>query len=530
MKKIYAKVIWLLLLFAITTSCSKFLEEKPLSGITVDYLYTTPGGLEVGVNALYSLQRMNNTPEYELSPLQSNVFFMAGTDLALVRTWFDPYNTTQLHRAQDQAWLLKWAQPYQIIDRATALINSARHIEMDATAKNKLVAQARVIRGELYLDLITMFDRILLDTIPTTPENAFDSVTYVPANPADVYQLIDADLDFAITNLDWAADYGRYGQGVARHLKGKSALWQGKWSEAAAQFDAIVDNGRHHLVPIDQVFGQNLNHAEALFVYIRSNAFGPATLGGNNGDVTAGGGGTWFQSVFNNRLYELNTGEMIATVDNGGQALGWVYPNDYLKSLYDTVIDRRYTNYYYPSPWVLTVNNPAKPNFGQKLPQSSKEKDWRKIHWSLKKYHDAQTKDVASNYSQKDIMYYRFAETLLLGAEAHWHLSGENSVDVKALQYVNLVRARAGLANYITFTLDNFLDEHAREMALEKDRWFLLKRLGKLVERQNLHYVYQSGPTSPPGDRKMLPYMVRCPIPQSEIDRMGSSFPQNEGY
>jgi hypothetical protein len=518
-KKKYIKMI-MMGLSCLTLSCSDFLDEKVIDQVSVDYLYTTPGGLEVGVNALYNLQRRNNVPEQEGDPLKVNVFFMVADDLGHTRTWHEPYGPG--HTAAGFP-ALKWTVPYQIIDRANALISAARNIDMDEEKKNKLVAQARVIRGELYLDLLQMFDNILLDTIATTPQNAFDKVEYKPADPADVYKLIDSDLDFAIAHLDWVVPYGRYGQGVARHIRGKSALWQSDWAEAAAQFDAIVENGTHHLVDVKQVFGQDLKHAEALFVYTRNMALGAST----NGDILAGGGGAWMSSVFNNRLYELSTGEMIATVDNGGQSLGWSYPNDYLKSLYDQTKDLRFETYYYPLK--LYVNNPAKPNYGEPLPASSYDDNYRRYHWSLKKFHD-ELKSITADNSWKDILFYRFAETLLLGAEAHWHLSGEDPNDAKALEYINKIRTRAGLGDepFTAFTLDNYLVESARELAFERNRWFLLKRLGVLVERQNLHYTYGSNSTNTVLE-PMAPYMVRLPIPQSQIDLMGT-FPQNEGY
>ena len=59
----YLKIV-LIGLLAITSSCESFLEEEVIDEISVDYIYSTPGGLEVGVNALYNLQRRNNYPEY----------------------------------------------------------------------------------------------------------------------------------------------------------------------------------------------------------------------------------------------------------------------------------------------------------------------------------------------------------------------------------------------------------------------------------------------------------------------------------
>ena len=123
---------------------------------------------------------------------------------------------------------------------------------------------------------------------------------------------------------------------------------------------------------------------------------------------------------------------------------------------------------------------------------------------------------------------YRLAETLLLGSEAHWRLGNE----AKALEYINTVRRRAyggsQAYDFTSYTLDTYLEESARELAMERNRWFLLKRLGLLVERQSKYYQYGSNSTNLVLE-PMQPHMVTCPIPQSQIDLMGT-FPQNPGY
>jgi len=346
---------------------------------------------------------------------------------------------------------------------------------------------------------------------------------YEVADPIAVFELIDADLDFAIAHLNWTEEFGRYNQATARHIRGKSAMWQSKWAEAAEQFDEIINNGTYHLLPnIEEVFGQNLNHSEALFVYPFDQS-----LGGLDGDHLAGGGGTWMSSFFNNRYFELSGGYMVLDADLGGKSLGWCYPNDYLFSLYDTAVDKRFETYYYPLK--LYVNNPDCTIYGQPLPQQEYDDNYRRYHWSLKKYHN-QDKELGVDNSYKPIIYYRFAETLFLGAEAHWRLSNNDPKNATALAYINLIRNRAGLPDYEDFTLDNYLDEYARELAFEKTRWFLLKRLGLLLERQSQHYQFGSNSTNVV-IQPMQTHMVRLPIPQRQMDLMqGSSFEQNPGY
>lgn len=520
MKKISTYII--IGLMSSIMSCNDFLEEVPLAEVSVDYIYTTADGLEVGVNALYNLQRSNNVPMGYSDGLMANLFFYVATDLGHTRAWHQPYGPNHTPAGIRPE---KWTIPYQIIDRTNILISSAANVEMDEGDKNYILAQAKVIRAELYFDLIRMYDNILLDTIGTTPENAYDSLTYEVADPDDVYTLITEDLDFAIEHLSWTESSGRYGQGVARHLRGKTAMWQGDWDEAVEQFDAIIDNGIHSLQSSpEHVFSGDRNHSESLFTYQRDEILGGTS---DTGDGLAGGGWHVLAGFFNNRTYELQSGEINHDLDLGGQSLGWSYPNDYLKSLYDQANDRRFETYYYSE--TLRVNNADFANFGEELPEASYDDDYRRYHWSLKKYHDDE-KPIFSDRSYANIMYYRFAETLLLGAEAHWRLSGSDT-DIKALEYINKIRERAfgnSAHNFTSFDLETYLEESARELAFEKNRWFLLKRLGLLVERQNMYYTYGSNDGNTVLE-PMAPYMVRMPIPQAQIDLMGV-FPQNSGY
>lgn len=520
MKNINILFVFTFLISMLNVSCEEFLEEEVYAEVSNEFIYSSQEGLEVGVNGLYNLMRSYNAPGGFDDRLVSNIFFLAGTDLGLTRTFHRPYgpNHTPSNFAAN-----KWVNGYLIIDRSNAIIDALETVEIEEADKNHLLAQAKIIRGETYFDLIRMYDNILLDTIPTTPENYNDPVVYQPADPAAIYKLIDNDLDFAIEHLAYDEDYGRYNKATARHIRGKSAMWQNDWAVATNQFDSIVEDSGHDLVDINLVFGQNLNHKETLFAYTRDELYA-----GNNineaDDTDAGGDGSWFGSVFTNRLYEQNSGDFIQAAEYGGQALGWSFPNSYLQGLYNKAEDKRYVTYYYPETYV--ANNPESERFGEEIPVEDYDDNFRRYHFSLKKFFDV-NKAPLQNESWKDHMYYRFAETLLLGAEAHWR----NGNEAKAVEYINKIRERAfgnNTQNYTSFDLDDYLEESARELAFEKNRWFLLKRLGLLVERQNLHYRFGSNSFNE-SPEPMASYMVRLPIPQSQIDAMGT-FPQNPGY
>ncbi|MGB5500228.1 MAG: RagB/SusD family nutrient uptake outer membrane protein, partial [Maribacter sp.] len=129
----------------------------------------------------------------------------------------------------------------------------------------------------------------------------------------------------------------------------------------------------------------------------------------------------------------------------------------------------------------------------------------------------------------KNIMIYRLAETYLIGAEAQLMLSNNS----KALEYINIVRNRANAASIATIDMQAILDERARELAFEGQRWYTLKRTGKLYEflldhmnNDNMNESY------PEGNPKVIlrEYMQNWPIPQQQMDLLGTSYPQNDGY
>lgn len=561
MKKNLIKIyVFTLLVSIVSVSCESFLEDKILDQVSEEAIYSTVNGLEVGVNGLYNQYRSYNAPAGEAGGggIRSQMFIMAADDLGQFRTYMTPYQEAS-HNANAFP-SFKWVEGYQLIDRCNAIIQNSQNIAVEGaelTRMNRVVAQARIMRAEIYLDLIRLYDNILLDTTATTAENANDPITYEVADPVAVFEVIDGDLDFAIANLNYTEDYGRYNKSVARHLKGKSSMWQAqylpltgitginvnaKYREAANQFDAIINESGRTLVPINQVFGENLNHSEMLFSIVRDEELGSTGAGDN----LAGGAGTWLGAVFTNRLYENNPTYFIHSSEYGGEALGWAYPNNYLQELYGTLVipdptkpwarqiitdDLRYTNYFYPETYV--ANNPNSPRFGEVIPVTDYNNDIRRYHFSSKKFFDTEKGD-RTNDSWKDYPMYRLAESFLLGAEAHSYL-GETSV---ALEYMNKVRRRAfGLninaaspRDFTSWTQETYLEESARELNLERNRWFLLKRLGILIERQRLHYRFGANAAQVVTNAfPMEDHMVRLPIPQQQIDLM-KTFPQNPGY
>ena len=83
--------------------------------------------MEIGLNGLYGLSR--RFFRFNDSDARGAYWFYCATDLAMVRTW----NEAEMYRSNMRANAMPaemWNRPYQMIDRASAIIDAAPGISM----------------------------------------------------------------------------------------------------------------------------------------------------------------------------------------------------------------------------------------------------------------------------------------------------------------------------------------------------------------------------------------------------------------
>jgi len=522
----------ILLPLILFTSCeADFLEDKLLSDTSVDFLYSSPEGLENAVVGLYTLNRRI----YEDGRLNGTIplILQAKSDLSAGITGEVSLYSRLLWGASlgdfgtAEGVNAYWVYYYEIVDRANAVIQGAENLtDIDEDRRNQILAEAKTMRANSYFILYRLFNNIFVNTNPTTPENAFD----LPQNKSseeEIFTLLRADLDFAIENLSYNPEqFGRWSQGSARHLRAMVAMWESDWTEAAAQTDAIIQSGNHSLTATTQeVFAGDLNHPETLFAV--------------NFEFQTIGGGAPHIMNWNMVSSYADAPGLVQSVENGGAGAGFISLNQYLIDLLneDSNDSRKDRGYYI---FEYEYNDEASLPEGKQLGDpldlyENSETDqnefmlyYRRQNPGVIKFFDENVEPTDRNHF-KNIMVYRLAETYLMGAEAHMMLGNTS----KALEYLNAVRTRANTAPASEIDLQAILDEGARELAFEGQRWFTLKRTGKLFEFLSDHMNNDNlNESYPEGNPKVIlrEYMQNWPIPQQQIDLLGPNYPQNDGY
>lgn len=523
-------LLLLLTLFFVMTSCESYLEEQPSTLIDSDYIYTTEEGLQSGVVSLYKFNR--DRYDRNIEDFMGSVMMSSRSDLVFCRSGYvgliGRYQraVSPLDLGTNFASTLFWKHFYNITNKATELINAAEAIEdIDEEVRNQVLAEAKFFRANSYFFLYRMYNNIFVSTETITVDNAFDVVND-KSSKEEIFAIINSDLDFAIDNLNWEDDFGRVTKGTAKHVKAKVAMWEGDWEEAKNQAVDLIENEEspHSLVnSTADVFKGDRNNSEALFVVQAQD------------DLLGGGGNTMMNANYVTQYFQIPGIE--SNIAQGGRGFSRILPNLYLQGLLaEDPNDTRDDNTYFRRKYFYTsgdrigeeVDN-YEPITDLDNPSSTYQNYYKRMHPSCIKF--AQEDDNTESYlNRSNIMVYRLAETYLIAAEAIMRSSGD------PLPYINAIRERAEAAPLMVVDEQAILDERARELSFEGQRWFTLKRMGQdVINRQITSHAGEGeffpvnlGEKNPRDNWK--PHFINFPIAQRDLDLLGAGYPQNDGY
>lgn len=550
----------LISIFATTTvllltgqSCTKVLEEVPISQVGAQYL-DTPAGFEAAARGAYQTLRdfYGREVGMNLTVFGTDTYTM-GADGSY--KFMNQY-LSQFDPRVDMINGL-WNAFYVGINTANLVIDAAEKIQgIDPAIKTRRVAEMKFLRAHHYFVMVQTWGPVALQLKGNTePTKAF---TRAPVK--DVYAAITADLEAALPALPKATsgvEYGRANQGACEHLLARVYLTKAT-SEAAASDDyaksatyasnVVKNYGYALLADFARVFDQGGGEINSEVIFATQYTSDPLTNGPGNQthlyfgmeyDTQAG----MQRDTQNGRPFKRYkpTTYMLETVFAQKDR---VNDSRYKKTFKDTWLSNRpgtFTNVFDDSKTSVTFAAGDTTIFIPGFEMSKADRAKRKyqvlvpsnyrlnLFPTLQKFLDPLRPDRTYEQGSRDFLMFRLAETYLILAEANLKL-GKTA---EAVEAINVVRRRAAWPGRqkemeITaaqLTMDFILDERDRELAGEMFRWFDLKRLGKLIERVRLH--------NPDGAPNIKDFHVLRPIPQDQIDRTTdgkTQFPQNPGY
>ncbi len=447
------------------TSCGdSFFDLEPASSVTIDKVYKTASDYNVAVIGCYAKLQSQVNFYTECCEYRSDNLSL-GAPTAGTQDRYDIDHFTE--KPSNGILSSYWANFNNNVYRCNLLLDQIDGANFAENLKKQYKGEAMFIRALNYFNMYRIWGGV-----PATKHvvSAAEALKVARYSDEQMFDLIAGDLKEIVDNnylpeTYSSADMGRATSGAAKALLGKVYLTFHKWTEAKDILSQLI--GKYQLVsPIAQVFNvDNKNNNEIIFAVHF------------NKEIEGEGHSFWYNLT--NASDDTNqTSSLLNTFPTG----------DARKDLITYV---------------------------------QVEKNVRLMN----KFYD--TKSPTFKTVGNDQILLRYADVLLMYAEALNEIQYDASEGSLALKYLNAVRERAGISNLTVKQLPTqekfrkgILVERQREFPYEGQRWFDLVRMGfaKSVMAEN--------------GVEIKDYQLLFPIPQQEIEKVGdkSILWQNPGY
>ncbi|HKZ67698.1 MAG TPA: RagB/SusD family nutrient uptake outer membrane protein [Chitinophagaceae bacterium] len=470
------------------TGCKKVLEVTPPGEFAPGNVLTTDKGIRSVLFSSYSFMQ-NPTPSrwlINVSEVTSDIGFNSGgaENLTLQQlinfTWDASLGTFQAD---------VWAPAYRSIRDANIVLENIGNVNTSDANKKLYAAEARFLRAYAYELLYKWFGAVPLRTSSTSEP------ILAKATGAEIITFIEAELTTAITDLPNPGQeeaFARVNKGVALGVLAKHYLNTKQWQKAADACQQFMGLNYYQLFPLYQNMFRVENEGNKEMILVQ-----PCRNEVNFGNWYSAG------ALPPNFKTSAQIPEFTWTTAMANFATQYRMRTAFTNT-FDTTNDkrailliRRYVN-----TSGATVNLLATPDNVRSL-----------------KYWDNAT---VGNHSGNDVPVIRYADILLSRAEALNELNGPTQ---EALDLINLVRTRAGIAN-LTLTEATSKDV-LRDLILRERGWEFysegLRREDLLRHNKFISLAVARGVAIASDKHKLFP------IPQTEIDA-NPLCEQNIGY
>jgi hypothetical protein len=482
------KVILLFSVIAlIIASCKKYLSVDPPYAQDAENYFQTPDDFDRALTGAYDMLQ-GSFMSLWIGEIASDNSIAGGESVNDSQGLHQIDNMTHGGVNNELRNIMRWN--YTGITRVNYIMENKDNI--DFPEKQHILAEARFLRAYYYFELVKFFGDIPLII---DERLGIEEAQQLPRAPkADVYAQIEEDLTFAISILNpVATQKGRATKGAAQALLGKAYLYQNKYSEAASILDEIRNSGLYSLISNygDLFSVSNENNSETVFdvQYTGLEGGGYGCLICLEGNAAPG-----FQGIrqYNGPVY--------------GDGNSYNLPTQELYNAFSPIDPRRGHTILDIEAFIAAQPDPSAITYA--IGAGGHTGYYNNKYIKRQGEIGLPDNDLTSPVNYRVI---RYADILLMAAEAHFHL-GNSSV---AQQLVNQVRVRAGVPGIPVQSLNDIYKERRFELSGEGHRFFDLVRTGQAAQ-----YI----------DGFVLGKHELFPIPQVEIDLAGGNWPQNSGY
>jgi starch-binding outer membrane protein, SusD/RagB family len=488
MKKV-TKIILVVSILLIGNGCSDFLSEDLTGTYSNATFYKTETHALLAVNAVYNIVSFINTDNslWVFGDVVSDDAVKGGS----AGDQSDIQFLEEFNYSANNGFLEKiWKHYYEGISRANYLLYYGPDIDMDPALNARILGEAKFLRAYLYFNLVNIFGAIPLKINPPLSSEDINKPT---SSVTEIYAQIEKDLEEASTVLSETyegANTGRATKGAALGLLAKAHLYQGEWEQTLTAISALDALGLYELQPVykNNFIDSTQNSSESIFQIQHLSGQSPK-LGSHLNQ--------WLGPfVYNGYGFDIPVQDFVDEFEKTD--LGVVDPR------LDYTVGRE------GQPWI--DGTPFDPT-------------WSSTGFMQKKHEQPKNEEPIIGDASLDYVYLRYADILLMKAEA----LNELNRTAEALVPLNEVRKRAresylydvdlpdygivpdGLLPDVTgnqqVVRDAIRHERRVELGFEFHRYFDLMRYGKEAAEQALAGTGFSYETN----RYFL-------IPQSELD------------
>ena len=456
-------------------SCQRQLDEvTPQTSLNQQLALSDPNAAMTLYTGVYASLRTYQSTLVNLGEMRSEIWadglFTESEDTGLKQYWSHNISATNVPAGN-------WGGFYTLIDRINTVIKLFPQAPLTDAQRKAALAEMYGLRAFVYFTLLRSWGGVPITTEPVSAVNSLTDLYRERAKPEDVMALIKSDIEQSLTlfagNNAFTAKRVYWNRAATLTLKGDVYLWSG----------TLMGGGNADLTTAKTVLDEVKAIPTLGLQATYADVFDP-TKETNNREII------FALSFEKNEATQGAYGSFLVNTTQAGTLIldPGTSTSATVSSAYPYVAGASRVGMSQAA--IAKLNNPNDRRMRVTFRTMHRTTAGNPIAGVLLTKFIGRV-DAGTQLYDNDFPIYRYADVLLMLAEANTKLGNDPSADI------NAIRARAYGAGYTPYTngsqqanMDAILDENLREFIGEGKRWFALRRAGNAFVFKNVSQTY----------------------------------------